>query len=394
MIKPFKSFSPKPEYVKQIAALPYDVVSTDEARLEIENNKITFLTVDKPEATLEKDIDQYSEKVYKKGVENFDLLNKYFEYLTDEPSFYIYELSFMGNTQTGIAALVSTEDYNTNKIKKHELTRPPKEEDRINHMLSLKAHTGPIFMTYKGNEKVTELLKNYKEQNKPIYDFISKDVTHKVWIITDNNINKKISEYFEKIDSLYIADGHHRAAAASKTHDRLNIPSTENFLAVIFPKDELKILAYNRVIKGYLGFDIDNFIQNLQEKFYVEESKEPVIPIVSDIFGIYISNKWYKISLKKKINDLPVKILTENIIQPILKIEDQRTSDRIDFVGGIESIKNIIELVDDKKWDIGITVCPTTMDQLIEISDQNGLMPPKSTWFEPKLLSGIFINKF
>lgn len=397
-IHPFAALRPKPEHAKDIAALPYDVISEKEAREAYEKNNKTFLGVDRPEATLPKDIDPYDDKVYLQGAENLKKLAENYMEKEAVPAFYIYRLTYQGRSQTGLGCLVNVADYDNDNIKKHEKTRPVKEKDRVKHIVNLSAHTGPILMSYKGEATVEAILEDWKKKHQPIYDFTSDDsIEHTVWVVKDNEVIGDIQDAFKNVDYLYIADGHHRAAGASITHKELGLPSSSVFLAVAFSKDQLTIIDYNRVISDFNGKTKDQFISELGSKFDIEPSKDAIKPTHASQFGLYTDKTWYNLTAKEAqptdaIGCLPVSILTKNIIEPILGIEDQRTDKRIDFVGGTRGTEELVNLVDSGNWALAFTLYPTSMDQLIAVADAELLMPPKSTWFEPKLYSGLLIN--
>ena len=398
IIHPFAALRPKPEYAKDIAALPYDVVSEQESRDAYTTNPKTFLGVDRPEATLPPNIDPYDDQVYLKGAANLvELANKYME-KESKPAFYIYQLTFEGRSQTGLACLVNVADYDNDKVKKHEKTRPVKEKDRVKHIVNLGAHTGPILTSYKGDTTVEGLLENWKKNNAPIYDFTSVDtIEHKVWVINDDSVISDIENAFKNVEELYIADGHHRAAGASIAHKELGLSTSSAYLSVLFAKDQLTIIDYNRVLADFNGKTKDEFLVELGEKFEIKESGSAVKPTNAAQFGLYTDKKWYTLTAKESqptdaVGCLPVSILTNNVIEPILGITDQRTDKRIDFVGGTRGTEELVNLVDSGKWALAFSLFPTTMDQLIAVADANLLMPPKSTWFEPKLYSGLLIN--
>lgn len=405
-VKPFKAGRPKKEFAGAVAALPYDVMNTEEAALRAEKNSLTFLRVDRAEIDFPNGTDIYSEKVYKKAAEN---LNAYFEsgvcLKEESEKFYIYRQIMGERVQHGIVGCASVDDYLNGVIKRHELTRADKEEDRIRHVDACNANTGPIFLTYRESDTLKKLIADYCLRQ-PEYDFISEgDVKNTVWVV-DEADNERIVEAFNNISCLYIADGHHRAASAVKVakkrrEENPDYDGSEEFnffLAVFFCADELKILDYNRLIKDTNSLTDAEMFNKISEHFTVEDSASPVSPNKRHVFGMYYKNKWYKLSLKDRIADetdavgsLDVSILQRFINEPIFGIGDPRTDKRIDFVGGIRGLKEL-EKRCNEDMALAFSMYPTSMEELMNIADNGKTMPPKSTWFEPKLLSGLFIH--
>ncbi|MCH5198110.1 MAG: DUF1015 domain-containing protein [Oscillospiraceae bacterium] len=405
-VKPFKAGRPKKEFAGRVAALPYDVMNTEEAASRAEKNDLTFLRVDRAEIDFPAGTDIYSEKVYKKAAEN---LNAYFEngvcFREAGERFYIYRQIMGERVQHGIVGCAGVDDYLNGVIKRHELTRADKEEDRIRHVDTCNANTGPIFLAYRENKTLKNLISDYIVRQ-PEYDFISEgDVKNTVWVI-DETDNEKIVEAFKNIDCLYIADGHHRAASAVKValKRREEFPDYKGdeefnfFLSVFFCADELKILDYNRLIKDTNSLTDDEMFGKISEFFSVEEAAVPVSSEARHIFGMYYKNKWYKLTLKDGIADetdavksLDVSILQSLVNEPIFGIGDPRTDKRIDFVGGIRGLKEL-EKRCSEDMAIAFSMYPTSIEELMNIADNGKIMPPKSTWFEPKLLSGLFIH--
>ncbi len=410
--RPFKAVRPLPAYAERVAALPYDVMTSEEAREKVVDNPYSFLHVDKAEIDLPLGTDLYSDEVYAKAASNLKSLE------TDEiakqdvnPCYYIYQQEWQGRSQTGLVGCASIDEYIDGRIKKHELTRADKEADRIRHVDTCDANTGPIFLTYKGSEEIDNIIANFKKTNHPVYDFVSEgDVHNKVWVVNnDNGIADKLKTAFQSIDALYIADGHHRCASAVKVGKmrREANPSYTGeeefnfFLAVVFPKDELRILDYNRVMKNTKNYSKEEFFKAVNEKFTIETTLnlEPYAPEARHTFGMLFEGKWYKLIAKDGTFDesdpvasLDVSILQDNLIAPVLGIEDPRTDKNIDFVGGIRGLAELERRCEDD-MEIAFAMFPTSLDELISIADAGALMPPKSTWFEPKLLSGLFIHK-
>ena len=408
VIRPFKGIRPKKEYAAQVAALPYDVMNSDEAREMVKGKPYSFLHVDKAEVDLPEETYIYDEKVYLKARENLDKLSEDGICVQDsEPCLYIYRQIMNGRTQTGIVGCASIDDYINNVIKKHELTRADKEADRINHVDYCDANTGPIFLTYRGNESIDKTVEKYTK-TEPEYDFTTEDgVRNTVWVIKDKNDIEHIVKEFEKIESLYIADGHHRAASAVKVGEMRRkahpgYDGTEEFnffLAVYFKSEDLAIMDYNRLITDYNGMTKEEIMEKISELFLVEKTDSVYRPEKKHTFGMYIDKEWYKLEAKEGTFDerdpvarLDVSILQTNVITPIFGIEDPRTDKRIDFVGGIRGLGELERRcgIDMK---IAFSMYPTTLDDLMSIADASKIMPPKSTWFEPKLLSGLFIHK-
>ena len=412
VFKPFKAVRPMPMYAHLVAALPYDVMTSDEAREKVKDNPYSFLHVDKAEIDLPLGTDLYSEEVYKKAAANLKSLE------TDEimrqdktDCFYIYEQTWKGRTQTGLVGCASIDEYIDGKIKKHELTRADKEQDRINHVDTCNANTGPIFLTYKGDEDINKIISTYKKTNLPIYDFESEgEVKNRIWVINnDEGLTDKLQDAFRNVEALYIADGHHRCASAVKVglmrrEENPGYTGEEEFnffIAVAFPKDELEILDYNRVIKDLNGLSKEDLLKRINENFNIETtlSVSPYKPEARHTFGMYLDGSWYKLTAKPEtinesdpVESLDVSILQNNLISPVLGIEDPRTDKRIDFVGGIRGLGELERRCREDSV-LAFAMYPTSLDELIAIADAGALMPPKSTWFEPKLLSGLFIHK-
>lgn len=405
--RPFKAVRPLPAYAERVAALPYDVMTSEEAREKVADNPYSFLHVDKAEIDLPLGTDLYSDEVYAKAASNLLSLQTDEIMKQDEsPCYYIYQQEWQGRSQTGLVGCASIDEYIDGRIKKHELTRADKEADRIRHVDTCDANTGPIFLTYKGNEEIDKLISDFKKAYHPVYDFVSEgDVHNKVWVVNETD---KLTEAFKKIDALYIADGHHRCASAVKVgkmrrEANPNYTGDEEFnffLAVAFPKDELRILDYNRVMKNTKNFKKEDFFKAINEKFTIETTLNlnPFVPEERHTFGMLFEGKWYKLIAKDGTFDendpvasLDVSILQDNLISPVLGIDDPRTDKRIDFVGGIRGLFELERRCDDD-MDIAFAMFPTSLDELISIADAGALMPPKSTWFEPKLLSGLFIH--
>ena len=409
IIRPFKAIRPTKELAERIAALPYDVMNSDEAREMVKDNPYSFLHVDKAEVDLSKEIDAYDDKVYEKAKENLDKMIDSGLYIEDEKTnYYIYRQVMKGRSQTGLVACASIDDYNNNVIKKHELTREEKEIDRINHVYKCEAHTGPIFLTYRENKDISNIVNEWVKKE-PIYDFKADDgVSHTVWIIDDEYIVNKLQDLFKTVKYLYIADGHHRSASAVKVGhikraEKENYTGEEEFnffLSISYPDSELEVLDYNRTVKDLNGLSKEEFLSKVKENFEIIESNEQVKPKEKHTFGMYLENQWYLLKAKKGIfnpddpvDRLDVSILQNNLLRPILGIDDPRKSKRIKFIGGIRGL-NELEKRANTDMKVSFSMYPTTIEDIMAIADSGEIMPPKSTWFEPKPRSGLFIHKF
>lgn len=410
VFRPFKAVRPIPEFADKVAALPYDVMNSNEAAQMVKGNPYSFLHVDKAEIDLPVGTDLYSEDVYLKAKDNLNKLSENGICNQDEkPCFYIYRQIMNGRSQVGLVGCVSIDDYINNVIKKHENTRADKEADRINHVDYCDANTGPIFLTYRPDDNIAEIIKNWISEHNPVYDFISDGgVTNTVWVIDDDYLIKNISNLFINVPNLYIADGHHRAASAVKVGlrrreqnpDYAGSEEFNYFLAVLFNCDELEIMDYNRVISDLNGLSVEDFKSEISKKFEIDLiGKDAYKPEARHIFGMYLNGMWYKLTAKNGICNecdpvasLDVSVLQDNVIAPILGIDDPRTDKRIDFVGGIRGLEELERRANDDMC-LAFSMFPTSLDELMKIADAGKLMPPKSTWFEPKLLSGLFIHK-
>ena len=411
IVRPFKAVRPSKERAEQVAALPYDVMNSEEAREMVKGNPYSFLHVDKAEIDLPKDIDQYDDQVYAKAKANIDKFLAEGTFIRDEkPNFYIYRLIMGDVSETGIVGAASIDDYSENRIKKHEFTREAKEKDRIRHVDTCNANTGPIFLTYPEDKDLSDLVAEWTAKT-PEYDFTSEDgVQHTVWLVDGEAAIETIQKAFEAIPALYIADGHHRAASAVKVGQMRRDANPDYngdeefnyFLSVIFPSNQLKILDYNRIIKDLNGLTEDEFLNKIKEKFVVEEytGAGQFKPEAKHTFGLYLPGRWFKLTAKPEVlhdedtlKSLDVSVMADQVIDPILDIKDQRTSERIDFVGGIRGLAELERRVAEDGFAVAISFFPTAIDDLMKIADSGRVMPPKSTWFEPKLRSGLFIHE-
>ena len=401
-IKPFRALRPQNEYTAQVASRPYDVLNSEEARKEAGDNFLSFLHVTKSEIDLPAGIDIHSGQVYEKAKENLQkLIQKKILFQEDKPCYYIYELAWKGRTQTGLVCVSSVEDYFNDVIKKHEFTRPEKEKDRIDHMRTIRAQTGNVFLACKDLKELNDVFDKWKDQNPAEYNFTASDgVTHAIWVVNAFATIDIITNLFkEKIPFTYIADGHHRAASAAKVSQQ--IPDSEEakyFLTTIFPANQLAILDYNRVLKDLNGLSDEEFLQKLNEEFIVEKTGAQVAPKELHQFGMYLNKQWYQLTAKENtfrndpIGILDVTILQENLLGKILGINDPRTDNRIDFVGGIRGLGELEKRVDTGEMKVAFSLHPVTIQQLFDIADSGNVMPPKSTWFEPKLRDGLLTH--
>lgn len=406
----FKALRPVREKAAAVAALPYDVVNREEAKAIGDENPLSFLHVDRPEMDLEPQIDLYDERVYARARENLINMERNGILVQDEkPCYYIYELVRRGKTQTGIVGCSSIDDYMNGVVKKHEFTREDKEQDRIRHVDSCNANTGPIFLACRYPETLLELMNDWKENHEAAYDFTEEDqITHRVWVIDDAETVSEISREFAHIDSLYIADGHHRAASAVKVglKRREQNPGYTGeeefnyFLSVVFPYDQLCILPYNRVVRDLNGLTVKAFLGAMKFNFELMLMPGfPCKPVEKHCMGMYVDGQWYHLKAwpdiyekKDVVGQLDVSVLQEKVLGPILGIEDPRTDQRISFVGGNHKAAELAEIA-DKTGGVAFVMYPTSMEDLMKIADESKLMPPKSTWFEPKLRSGLFVHK-
>ncbi|HMG81811.1 MAG TPA: DUF1015 family protein [Ferruginibacter sp.] len=403
-ISPFKALRPDAQYAKQVASPPYDVLNSKEAKTEAENNPNSFLHVTKSEIDLPETTDSHSQEVYEKAKDNLDaFVSRNILFRETKPCYYIYQLIMDERSQTGLVCGSSVNDYESGLIKKHEFTRPEKELDRINHIKITGAQTGNVFLAYKNVAAVDELIAKWKESHSPVYDFVAPDkIQHTIWIVNDDKTIEQITSLFEtKVPCTYIADGHHRAASAAKV--RTGLTKEENvgadfFLTTLFPANELQIMDYNRVIKDLNGFTEEKLVIALQKDFFVEKANKAFSPAVLHEFGMYVNKQWYRLTSKTSsystdpIGILDVTILQNNILDPLFNIKDQRTDKRIDFVGGIRGLAELEKRVNSGDMAIAFSLHPVSIQQLFDIADSGNVMPPKSTWFEPKLRDGLLTH--
>jgi uncharacterized protein (DUF1015 family) len=404
IISAFRALRPAKDLASLVASLPYDVLNSTEAGIVAKNNPYSFLHITKSEIDLPEGTDIHSEKVYLKAAENLSIFKEHKILLHDDQAcYYIYDLTMSGRTQTGLVCVSAVADYENNIIRKHEFTRPEKEQDRINHIRITGAQTGNVFLAYKANAQLSLLIKEWKATHPAEYDFITEDgIGHRIWVIADPVSIGQITKIFEKeIPFTYIADGHHRAASAAKIKKELGsdaTPESDFFLTTLFPSNDLKIMDYNRVVKDLNNLDTAGFLQKLNKDFLVEQQSGAYSPDRLHNFGMYLDGQWYKLTAKEDsypddpIGILDVSILQENILTPILDIRDPRTDNRIDFVGGIRGLGELEKRVNSKQMKVAFSLYPVSMDQLFDIADSGQIMPPKSTWFEPKLRDGLLTH--
>jgi uncharacterized protein (DUF1015 family) len=413
VLKPFKAWRPDNSIAQKLAAKPYDVLSSEEARAEAKGNEYSFYRINKPEVDLAEDINLYSDAVYQKGKENLhEFIAKGWLKEDDAEYLYIYAQKMGDHLQKGLVGCCSIDDYFNDIIKKHEYTRPVKENDRIAHMAALEAHIGPVFLTYKPMEKIDAIVEKWTNENEPVVSIKTDDgIEHIAWKIDNRQTIDVITKIFEEeVPFTYVADGHHRSAASAKVGQmwrEKNPGYTGNeafnfFLSVLFPANQLKIFDYNRVIKELLpDISTEEFLTALMANFTVIPEKNRVKPEKRGEFGLYIDGQWYRLvadafilSETDPVESLDVSILSNYVIAPLLGIEDQRTDDRIDFVGGIRGLQELEKRVDSGEMKLAFAIPPVTIEQLMQVADSGRVMPPKSTWFEPKLRSGLFVHRF
>jgi uncharacterized protein (DUF1015 family) len=407
---PFKAYRPTPDKAKAVACRPYDVLNAKEAKQEAHGNPLSFYHVIKPEIDFEESHNPYTPEIYKKGKTNFDaLVSNGVISQDDKPAFYVYELTMGNHVQTGLVGCCAIDDYFNNVIKKHELTRPDKEEDRKNHVRNSQLNYEPVFLSYPKADAIDALVEKFKT-DVPIYDFTADDgIKHRLWVVKEDNDLQQIETLFKTdVSSIYIADGHHRTAAGALVgrefrdngKSKLNGEARNNyFMAVVFPDNQLKILDYNRVIKDLNGLTKEELLEAVSTKFDIATKNEAYRPEKLHTFGMYLNNQWYKLTAKPgtfndsdPIGELDVTILSENVLEPIFNIVDLRKDKRIEFVGGLRGLGELEKRVDSGEMAIAFSMYPVSMKQLIAISDNDLLMPPKVTWFEPKLRSGLFVH--
>lgn len=400
-VRPFSGIRPAADLAAQVACLPYDVVNSTEAQALAADNPYSFFHIDKAEIDLPHDLSPYDPQVYQKAAENFqDFLAKGWLVKEQQPLLYLYELTMNGRSQTGLVATTSIDDYTSGKIKRHEFTRPEKEVDRIKHIQACDANTSPIFLSYRDEDHIQRLISQWQDQKVPVYDFTSyHEVQHRVWVIDDSAIIADLTAAFDEVPALYIADGHHRTESAVKVglEKRANgeqSSESDYFLSIIFPESQLAIWEYNRVLNVDLPQD---FFSQLEQAFDVAISGVKK-PVAQGQIQLYLDSKWYTLTIKEAViptdavGRLDVSILQKQVFEKIFGIMDIRTDKRIDFIGGIRGPEELERLVDSGQWRLAFSMYPTQMEDLLAVADAGEIMPPKSTWFEPKLLSGLFLH--
>ena len=398
-IKPFAALRPNKELAQSICTLPYDVMNRAEAKEMASGKPESFLHVSRPEIDLDDQVDAYDDSVYETGAKNFRrMIDEGLLVQDDKPCYYLYRQIMGDHSQIGLVAVASCQEYRDGIVKKHELTRPVKENDRVRHIESLNSQTGPVFLTYRANAELDALIQKVVEGS-PDIDFTTEDkVQHTSWVISDQPTIERIESLFRgDIESLYIADGHHRSAAGSRVDEaRQGAGQSHSFLSVLFPHNQMQILPYNRAIKDLNGLSPAQLIEKLEGPFVIDPNGD-ASPNKQHQIGCYIAGQWYSLEFREAftrsedpIDRLDVTLLQNFVLSPLLGIDDPRTSDRIDFVGGIRGTGELEKMVDSGKWVCAFSMFPTSIESLMEISDQGGLMPPKSTWFEPKLRDAMF----
>jgi len=399
-ITPFKALRPEAQFAKTVASKPYDVLSSKEAKIEAQGNPNSFLHITKSEIDLPDSVDVHSEAVYIKAKENLNaFISRNILFQESKPCYYIYRLIMDGRSQTGLVCGSSIDDYESGLIRKHEFTRPEKEQDRIHHIQTTGAQTGNVFLAYRNVDHIDRIIDAWISLKNPLYDFVANDqIQHSIWIINDDNVINQITTAFHTyVPHTYIADGHHRAASAAKVRAQLKSETEGSnfFLTTLFPSNQLEIMDYNRVIADLNGLSEDDFLNRLTNKFQVKKSTGAVKPSKPHEFGLYMNKQWYKLNSKPDtiktdpVGILDVSILQENMLEPILNIKDQRTDKRIDFVGGIRGLEELERRVNEGEMKLAISFYPVSIDQLFSVADSGSVMPPKSTWFEPKLRDGL-----
>ncbi len=403
LIRPFAALRPVPEHVADVIAPPYDVLNTEEARARAEGRPHSFLHISKPEIDLPEGTDPFAPEVYARGAENLQrLIKENILFREASPCYYVYRLVMGEHVQTGLVAVASVADYDSNRIRKHEFTRPEKEDDRVRQIDALNAQTGPVFLTYRHNDTVDKVVAKVTAGT-PEYDLQADDgVQHTLWVVNDAEDIQTLTDAFDAMDHLYIADGHHRSAAGSRVaamrrQSGQASTASDYFLSVIFPDNQMKILDYNRVVKDLNGMSEADFLSAVKKSFNVEKSAEPVSPSTTQEFGMYLGGNWYRLTIKPElvpgsddpVGKLDVSLLQNNLIRPLLGIDNPRVDKRIDFVGGIRGLGELEKRVNSGEMAVAFSLHPTVLDDLMAVADANEVMPPKSTWFEPKLADGL-----
>ena len=403
-IQPFKALRPGAELAREVASRPYDVLSSNEARTAARGNSHSYLHITKSEIDLPENTEVHSSIVYEKAKENLAaFISRNVLFRESKACYYIYRLIMKGKSQTGLVCCSSVNDYENNLIKKHEFTRPDKEMDRITHLKTTGAQTGNVFLAYRNINSIDTLINNWVDKHDPVYDFVTEDeIGHSVWIVNDDDTINNITRMFkELVDCSYIADGHHRAASAAKLRATLGNDVTAGanyFLTTLFPANQLTILDYNRVVKDLNGLTPEEFMGKLKDKFLLEKAPKALSPESPHQFGMYLDKQWYLLQAKENtystdpLGVLDITILQNNLLEPVLNIKDQRTDSRIDFIGGIRGLRELEKRVNNGEMAVAFSLYPVSIGQLFDIADSGHTMPPKSTWFEPKLRDGLLTH--
>lgn len=399
LIRPFAGLRPVPEHAADVVAPPYDVLSSQEARERAAGKPMSFLHISKAEIDLPEDVDPYDPSVYAKAAENLNKLVGQGVLIRDSgPRYYVYQLVMGDHVQTGLVAAASVKHYDTNRIRKHEFTRPAKEDDRVRQIEALNAQTGPVLLAYKSDEEIDTILAEVAK-GKPVYDLKADDgIGHRFWVIDDQAIIDKLSAGFDAMEAIYIADGHHRSAAASRVAKSIggsDDQMSHYFLSVIFPHNQMKIFDYNRVVTDLNGLSKEDFLAKVEKSFTCIDEDAPVRPVKPAEFGMYLDGQWYRLNINSNlipddpVASLDVSLLANHLLEPVLGISDPRTDPRIDFVGGIRGLEGLEKRVNSGEMSVAFSLYPTSMEALMAVADANEVMPPKSTWFEPKLADGL-----
>ena len=408
LVLPFKAIRPQRQYAAQVAALPYDVMTREEAQKAVAGNDLSFMHVEKSEIDVPEGTRSDDELIYRTAKSNFARMKEKGILLQEKfPCFYIYRQQMGAQVQTGIVGVMSAAEYDEGKIKKHELTRKDKEEDRIRHVDTVNAQTGPVFISYMARPRINAIVKKIVAGN-PEYNFTAEDgIIHTAWVVADAGQIEQIKKEFLQVDALYIADGHHRAAAAATVARKRrkldntagSIKESDMVLAVLFPHDQLKVMDYNRAVKDLNGLTPEKYLEKITASFTVNKNFAAKSPQQLHDFGMYLGGHWYKLTIKDGMYDvkdpvasLDAAILQDHLLAPVLGINDPRTDDRIKFIGGIRGMAELEKLVDKDGFAVAFSLYPTTMEQIMQVADAGAIMPPKSTWFEPKLRSGMFVH--
>jgi uncharacterized protein (DUF1015 family) len=407
-IKPFKGVRPEKKLAEKVAALPYDVMNTEEARQMAAGNDVSFLHISRPEIDLPKGTDDHSDEVYAQARKNLEAFMEKGVLVQDQSErYYVYRQKMAGITQTGLVVCAGVDDYQSGAIKKHELTRADKEEDRVKHIDALNANDEPVFYTYRNDPAITKAIEEVAGAA-PLYDFTTDDgVSHALWAVSDAALVDQLTKRFAAIPTLYVADGHHRSAAASRVRDLRKVANPKHtgaeeynfFLTVIFPDNEMTIMPYNRVVKDLNGRSVAEFMARVAERFEVTPISGALTPKERHQFGMYLSGKWYELVAREEsfaegdpVASMDVSILQDNLLSPVLGVRNPRTDQRIHFVGGIRGVQELERVVNSGEYQVAFSLFPTSIEELMSLADEDKIMPPKSTWFEPKLRSGLFLH--